>query len=206
MELWDDTLSGEGQTLPRKCAGGKEASVRTVRILSSAQVYQADPGWLLDILPIWLQRLLPPQWPTFTFPSNYTSWCTLIYSEHTWHCFQNVGKTGKETQSPRSRNYWPLQVWHERRYSLPFFRITNYIAVSPRWSAFGIKKFCLFYYFSIDLETPHPSCGLYCHVATSKQNAMSHYSVAGWHNQKESPQKMTQAQATGSSRVASVQF
>lgn len=24
----------------------------------------------------------PPQWPTFTFPSSYTSWCTLIYSEH----------------------------------------------------------------------------------------------------------------------------
>lgn len=77
-------------------------------------------------------RLFPPQWPTFTFPSNYTSWYTLIYSEITCIVSKMWEKKGKETQSPRSRKHWPLQVWHEGRYSLPFFRATNYITVSPQ--------------------------------------------------------------------------
>lgn len=84
-----------------------------------------------------------PQWPTFTFPSNYTSWCTLIYSEQT-SIFPEMWEKLEKKHSLRSRNHWPLQVWQECRHSLPFFRAANYIAVSSRWSAFGIKIFCLF--------------------------------------------------------------
>lgn len=44
----------------------------------------------------------PPQWPTFTFPSNYTSWCTLIYSEHTCIVSEMWEKLGEKHKVPEA--------------------------------------------------------------------------------------------------------
>lgn len=82
LKLWDDR-SSEGQLLLLRCAAGKEVSVRTGYILGTTR---AGPGALT-----WPQFgcealspcVFPPQLPTLTFPSNYSSWGTIIHSEHT---------------------------------------------------------------------------------------------------------------------------
>lgn len=105
MKLWDDTPSGEGQSLLRRCAGGKEASVRTGRILTVPKCTRQIVGSLTysqfgcrALSP----RLFPAQWPTFTFPSNYTSWCTPIYSEHACIFSKKWEKLGKKHKIPEA--------------------------------------------------------------------------------------------------------
>lgn len=107
LKLWDDRPS-EGQLFLLWCAAGEEVSVRTGHILGTIQV---GPGRSQLGCEAMSPFVFPPHLPTFTFPSNYSSWGTLIHSKHTCIVLKMWGKLEEKNKVPEAETFF--QVQHE---------------------------------------------------------------------------------------------